>query len=71
VLEETIQLYRQQLKQRRSVVEDAFGRRGGLKRPTVDLQEFQYIAKTVEETLSNALAQMRECCSPRLPRMCH
>ena len=60
VLQEALQLYRQRLEARRNAIEGTFGRRGGLQRPTVDLPELEAIATVLRDTLSNAVAQMRE-----------
>jgi hypothetical protein len=66
IVQEALEIYRETLKCRRTVIEDAYGRRGGLKRPTVDLAEYADITKTINDTLSNAISQMGELLIDRI-----
>ena len=70
-MQEALDIYREALKRRRSVVEDAYGRQGGLKRPTVDLAEFADIAKTINDTLANDSDQMGEHSDSTLQLLWH
>lgn len=60
VVQGALDIYRRRLKNSRNIIEDTYGRRGGLKRPTVDLSEFESIVTVINDTLSNAHNQMSE-----------
>lgn len=59
LVEQTVAAYKSMLAQRRKSIEDAYGRRGGLKAPTVDFGELRALKSLVDNVFANALEQMK------------
>lgn len=59
LVQQTLEAYKAMLAQRRKSIEDAYGRRGGLKAPSVDFDELRELKKVIDGVFTNALEQMK------------
>lgn len=58
LIEQHIENYRALLQKRRGEIESAYGRRGGLKCPTVNFDELRELERTVTGIFANSLKEM-------------